>query len=46
MNEFYGGPNAKAPKKYAVVDKDKPIKEVVVDTNGEVCLYIDKFYIF
>ena len=38
VNEFYGGPTAKAPKKYAVVDKDKPIKEVVVDTNGEVVL--------
>ena len=41
MNEFYGGPDAMAPKKYYVADTDKPIK----DKKGEIIGYerVDEF---
>ena len=34
MNEFYGGPMAKAPAKYVVVDKNQPIKGPAGETIG------------
>jgi len=35
-SEFYGGPSAKAPVRYNVIDKNKPIKEAVRDASGEI----------
>lgn len=41
MDEFYGGPNVKAPKVYHVVDKSKPIKQKVKDADGIVRMDTD-----
>tara|TARA_R100000458_G_C8277293_1_gene252794 strand:- start:1900 stop:5625 length:3726 start_codon:yes stop_codon:yes gene_type:complete len=35
-SEFYGGPNAKAPVRYSVIDKNQPIKQPLRDASGEV----------
>ena len=35
-SEFYGGPDAKAPVRYNVIDKNQPIKQPVRDASGEI----------
>ena len=35
MDEFYGGPNVKATKKFYVYDESKPIKEKVLNDMGK-----------